>query len=463
MKDLRSCVQMSMNSDSYLRHPNIATWKLDNFAQICRDNVNFDKWCSDVFAIETLMYGELNFELQLEKKQRYQNCVFLVLHFLKNDRNFKVQMQCEGWIENVNGKRSEIRDINSLFTVKHNNYHLPFSLDEIDILLDGSVVFLCCRFPCPVKSVGSASSNPTLFRWTIDKFRSNYNADTNDIMWNSPLFKINGHEEQEMRLECYVKHSNCEGWCVLWCGLMSSAECSPMWFQAKLWMENANGRLRKTRCNCINTYDRGFYIHYEYEETIVGFAADEPLDVCCEIRPIVPKTQAVTYAAEYQCNFEKFFNNPDFSDAQIEVEDRVFKVSLPVYSFYDQFQISKVIVSINSTVFMEMFSEDSVVKIEGFGAEDIETLLRFMYTGRFEEDDWHFLPIADHFKLNLLVVSLRQFSKFHSVQEKCTESIVANLSMENIVDALELAFRFSHLVKFKNDVLNYGCMNQKRL
>ncbi|KAI6222597.1 Speckle-type POZ protein A-like, protein [Aphelenchoides besseyi] len=140
------------------------------------------------------------------------------------------------------------------------------------------------------------------------------------------------------------------------------------------------------------------------------------------------------------------FDDPYFSDTEIRVDNRVFKVN-------------KAIISCKSPVFRAMFNKETkeqksgVVTIEGFEASMVEKMLIYIYKNEvtnLKECDAKLLPIADCYQVNSLV-------------KKCTESILDNLTVDSLLPTLELAFEHEHIKQFKDGVFTFAHQNRKEM
>ncbi|KAI6216060.1 BTB domain-containing protein [Aphelenchoides besseyi] len=420
-----------MDPDDYFRHPNVALWRIDNFAQLFRNSIQSDQWCSGPFVLKVPGVPEFSFELattilQHDENKTFDVCVIVADTYI----NWDMDMECETWIEDTTGKRSEIKKHNICLSASRPNDSFPaFSFDDIGKFLNREFIFLCCRFPHVVKSTLSVSLTWNTFRWTIDKFTPTFKANTK-VYWESDVFQFDGAKFQLLLLRRNV-YSHRGGQCYS-CFALHATDLggrTSLWCQTELWVESNNERAKK---NELSEFSPALFCTYTTYSEFRAFVADRPLLIHFKIYSIVPKSPKTKPPT-----MEKFFDNPNFCDGQIEVGERVFK-------------ISRMVVCIKSNFFMELFSKASVVKIEEFEAEKIEVLLRYMYGGKFEGDAYEFLPVAYHFKV-------------YSLIKQCTDSIIDNLSTEKIVKALELAFRFYQLSDFKIGVMLFACKNQKRL
>ncbi|KAI6204310.1 hypothetical protein M3Y94_00659000 [Aphelenchoides besseyi] len=115
--------------------------------------------------------------------------------------------------------------------------------------------------------------------------------------------------------------------------------------------------------------------------------------------------------------------------------------------------------SVKSPVFRAMFDKETeeqksgVVKIKGFEATMIKAMLVYIYKNEVKDVESiaaHLLPVADCYQVNSLV-------------EKCSNSLVANLTVKNILSILELALERPHLENFRERVMKFAHRNFKEI
>ncbi|KAI6205919.1 hypothetical protein M3Y94_00846600 [Aphelenchoides besseyi] len=184
---------------------------------------------------------------------------------------------------------------------------------------------------------------------------------------------------------------------------------------------------------------------YVKQEELLKFAENGPFDICCDVRAIIDPVP-LPNRISFQSELASIFNDPYFSDAEIHVDNQIFKVS-------------RAIISCKSPVFRAMFDKETteqksgVVTIKGFEVSMVEKMLIFIYKNEvvnLKECAAQLLPIADCYQVNDLL-------------KKCTDSILDNLTIDNLLPILELAFEREHLEQFKYRVLKFAHQNCKEM
>ncbi|KAI6210132.1 hypothetical protein M3Y96_00295400 [Aphelenchoides besseyi] len=181
--------------------------------------------------------------------------------------------------------------------------------------------------------------------------------------------------------------------------------------------------------------------HYETLSQLEDFIVEGPFNIHCSIRPI---TAFITPPPKpiFDQRFASFFNNPFFSDAEIHVENKIFK-------------ICRAIVSGSSPIFRAMFDKkikeqtSGVVRIKGFEVAMVEKMLIYIYENKVDNLNdiaAELLPIADCYQIDNLV-------------QTCVDSIVTNLTTKNVLAVLKVAFDRPHLKELHVHALKFAYDN----
>ncbi|KAI6204249.1 hypothetical protein M3Y94_00650800 [Aphelenchoides besseyi] len=168
----------------------------------------------------------------------------------------------------------------------------------------------------------------------------------------------------------------------------------------------------------------------------------ESVDLHVEIRPVYQK--APTFNPEWKLvpAITTTFNDQDSADAEIKVGDSTFKVH-------------KFVLTLQSDVFKSMFEREwkekqsNVVDIKEADEEVVEAMLHYMYSGQVKNID----KVADR----LLLLS----DQYHleGLTGMCMKALGENLTMENIIERLQLFAYPKHLTVFKKPAFKFVVEN----
>ncbi|KAI6204579.1 hypothetical protein M3Y94_00691400 [Aphelenchoides besseyi] len=234
--------------------------------------------------------------------------------------------------------------------------------------------------------------------------------------------------------------------CVLYLDVTDFAGLPNVRVHFDLWIENSESRCRKFGFNYDFSTVGGYgALSYLPQEELCTFAQKGPFEICCDVR-LIGDPLPIAHCTSFHSEIASFFNDPDFSDTEIHVDNRTFKVS-------------RVIISAHSLVFRAMFThaskerESGVVVIENFKAPLIEAMLSYMYKD-------HVMNLKE-IAIELLTVA--DFYQVHSLVKKCTDSILANLSIDNVFASLKVASELDHLNQFNDSVLKFAHDNYDKM
>ncbi|KAI6181260.1 Speckle-type POZ protein B-like protein [Aphelenchoides besseyi] len=428
-------------------HSNVAVWRIDDFAAKYQQSIDGDWMSSEPFAFEHPEFGKIEFYLEITPKVKSRpNSVSLFMQITAAPSVFSISMDCSVWIKTEDKKCSEAGSEALSFNNKNacHGWSTFLYYEEKSKFIHASTVFICFQLPYPMKSIGSVSTNNTHYQWTISDFESRFKSAQFKTSWQSDTFTVPEYKDVKFALLFYPKGDNEEykNECALYLVIKDLAGHSKVSVQCNLWIKNSKLRLRKISFNRAYTTVSGYgFSGYVNQEHLYAFAQNEPFDVCCNVRPII-ETTSCFHCVSSRSELGSFFNNPLFADAEIHVEDKVFKVS-------------RLMVSIKSPVFRAMFDKETqeqksgVVTIKDFEAEMVEKMLIYIYKGEvadLEEVAVQLLPVADCYQVNDLV-------------KKCYDSILSNLTAEIALPILELAVERDHLKDFQDRVFKFAHKN----
>ncbi|KAI6229463.1 TD and POZ domain-containing protein 1 [Aphelenchoides besseyi] len=437
-----------MRSTVPFDYSNVAVLEINNFSDYYKQSIVRDKLTSAPFAFEHPEFGDIEFYLQFQPKptcNRNSSEIYLIL--IRPPSKFSIIMECHAWMETIDRKCSNTTGVSVLFNESSSYTKWEFlSFEQMSEFFHSTTVFICCYMSYPIKSTGSFLTKNTVHRWRIPDFASRFDSAELKTQWRSNIFEMSEIKGVKFAIFFYPKgHRGNENGCGIFLHAADLADNSTVTVRVDFWIENAESRLWKI--GLIHAYSDtmgGGYSVYVEQEKLCDFAQNNPIDICCDVR-VIHNSIRLAYIS-FPHEIASFFNDPYFSDAEIRVENEVFKVS-------------KAIVSSKSPVFRAMFDKETaeqisgVVTIKGFEASMVEKMLIYIYKNEvvnLRKCATQLLPIADCYQVNFLV-------------EMCTDSIIANLTIDNLLTTLELAFQHEHLRQFKNRVLKFAHENCKEM
>ncbi|KAI6204266.1 hypothetical protein M3Y94_00652800 [Aphelenchoides besseyi] len=407
---------------------------------------------SGLFSFEHPTCGEIKFHLRFVPKPiDHPNYAYLYMQITDAPFDFSISMDCQMWVESLDKQRYEAATDTPTFVAESTaklweSYLTPQKASEF---FRSPTIFVCLRLPYAVKSLGSVSKNSTLHRWNITDFELRSEAATFQTAWESDEFVVSEFKDVKFAVQFYPKgdREDFKDRCAVYLIVKDFAGYSKVPVQFEFWMENKESRLHKVALNHMFEtamgHGRPTYIALDDLRTFVQII---PFNVCCNVQPIIDSMAISKTVLDQEPTFALFFNNPLFSDVEICVDNEVFKVS-------------RAIISGSSPVFRAMFDKETeeqksgVVKIKGFEAAMVEKMLIYIY--KYEVVNLHevateLLPVADYYQVNTLV-------------KKCTESLVGNLAINNVLSTLALAFERPHLENFQERVMKFAHENIKEI
>ncbi|KAI6180087.1 hypothetical protein M3Y98_00681600 [Aphelenchoides besseyi] len=388
---------------------NVVAWQIDNFREQYRESIAGDEWASDLYALEPESFGDIEFYLKFEPKSAVNPtfCSFK-LQITKSSEFTAIKMKCDVWLETVKRTSTEQKSCNFIFDANSRScgWSLFMSSEQMSEFLNSTSLSICCRLPYVVCLVGSKSPQTTSHRSTISNFDDRFESLVAGDSWKSNCFPVNGLKNVEFKiLLCFKSDTeNSDGQCALHLETSFLAVHSTVRVHFELWIENTNDRLHRIAFihDFVSTSTCGTPIYLGQKE-LHEFASNTPLIICCNVQPLLDGTTGVSKWKAYHQEIASLFNNKDFSDVRIEVEDKTFYVS-------------KAIISAKSSVFRSMFSNSTekrktkIIKINEFKAPIIEILLEFIYTDKvnnLDEIASDLLPVAKHYKVKSLISQIQ--------------------------------------------------------
>ncbi|KAI6231200.1 Speckle-type POZ protein A [Aphelenchoides besseyi] len=437
-----------MISASTVNDPNVAVWRIDNYNELYKLWMDGDEMVSAPFSFEHPTYGQIIFHLQFKPKSTIDpSDADLYMQLTDAPVKISMLMECNTWIETFDELFRATDSNTPTFECNSDRLWLSaFSAQQKSEFFRSPTIFICLRMLYDVKSIASIS-NSTLYRWNITDFELRWESAKFQTAWESDEFVIPKFKNVKFAVQFYPKgdREDCKDRCAVYLIVKDFAGYSKVPVQFEFWIENKENRLYKAAQNHVFTSSMGYgRPSYKTQNKIFTFTQNRPFDICCEVRSINYVMSICQLALDQQPSITSFFNDPHFSDSELHVDKIVFKVS-------------KLMLSVKSPVFHAMFDKETeeqksgVVKIKNFEASMVEKMLMYMYDGEVTNLDAiaaQLLPVADYYQVNALV-------------NKCSESILVNLTFDNVLSALELAFERPHLEEFKSHVLKFVHVNFK--
>ncbi|KAI6231211.1 Speckle-type POZ protein A-like protein [Aphelenchoides besseyi] len=162
------------------------------------------------------------------------------------------------------------------------------------------------------------------------------------------------------------------------------------------------------------------------------------VDLIMQIRP----AYEMASTCHLQCNLMpaivSAFNDEETADAKVKVGDSTFNVH-------------KLVICTQSAVFKSMFKHElsekksNIVDIKDVDEEVVETMLRYLYSGKVENMEQvasRLLSLSDQYQLDGLTTM-------------CMNALGKNLTLENIIERLQLLAHPEHLNAFKMPVFEF--------
>ncbi|KAI6180393.1 hypothetical protein M3Y98_00715100 [Aphelenchoides besseyi] len=178
--------------------------------------------------------------------------------------------------------------------------------------------------------MGSISKNSTLRRWNITDFELRADSAKFQTAWESDEFTVPEFKNVKFTVQFYPKGvtEDSKDRCDVYLSVKEFAGYSKVPVQVELWMENKESRLYKAAFDHVFTtvmgHGRPAYIALV---DLLSFVKKIPFNVCCNVRPIISSMTICKTVPDQQPTFASFFNNSFFSDAEIHVNKKVFKVN----------------------------------------------------------------------------------------------------------------------------------------
>ncbi|KAI6208929.1 hypothetical protein M3Y96_00167000 [Aphelenchoides besseyi] len=366
--------------------PNVAVWKLRNFSSRYFEAIEGDQWASEPYRMKRPT-GEVEFYLQFQPKSNDDFCRVGI----KAD----VSIDFEIWIENTK-EETEVKRFCACNGMITNT--------ELRKIAVEPTIAICFRFPFPVNPMGQIEDHTIYHSWRMLP---------QSTSTKGPEMTIN-----ESKL-CLFHDLKSQG---LFLCLLDLGVHSKLQIQHTLCVEYANERSRKMTKN--TTFF--FYNQLSGWTNLMLLNERSVVLVRCEIRLIRdPEPQQYFFYP-----YESLFINDKNWNAEIHVQDKVFKVK-------------KEILSRKSVIFSRMFRTRKILRLDTHKWETIDQLLSYIYTNRLfllRKNAPELLLCADQFQL-------RNLSK------KCSHSILNDLTATNIDEHVKLVRQLKHNPDLKETVL----------
>ncbi|KAI6231380.1 BTB domain-containing protein [Aphelenchoides besseyi] len=366
--------------------PNVAVWKLRDFSSRYFEAMEGDQWASEPYRLRRPT-EDVEFCLQFQPKS--------IDGFCRVSIKAKISIDCEIWIENTK-EETEVKrlcDCNGLI-----------SNVELKKIAVESTFAICFRFAFPVNPTGRTEDQTICHSWQMLP-QSTVTKGLEIIINGSKLCLFHDFKSRGLFL------------CLLDLNVHSKLQ-----IQHVLWIEYANVRTRKMTKN--TTFF--FYNQLSGWTNLMPLNEGAPVLIRCEIR-LIHDSEPQQYLFY---SYEPLFINDKNWNAEIHVQDKVFKVK-------------KEVLSRKSVIFSRMFRTRRILRLDAYKSETIDQLLTYIYTNQLfllRKNAPELLLCADQFQL-------RNLSK------KCSHSILNDLTASNIDEHVKLVHKLKHNPDLKEAVL----------
>ncbi|KAI6199157.1 Speckle-type POZ protein A-like protein [Aphelenchoides besseyi] len=297
--------------------------------------------------------------------------------------------------------------------------------------------------------MASTSNDSTVAIWCIDDYVKRYRQASIDDWWISELFAFDHPQFGPIKfyLRFTPKYDIEPSNACIEMHIMDPPATSSISLNCNAWIETYDKRRYRTKAfnhDFLNGAAHGCS-HYETLIRLGKFIVEGPFSIYCNIRPITAFV-APHHEPIFDQGFASFFNNPFFSDAEIHVDNKIFK-------------ICRAIVSGSSPIFRAMFDKkikeqtSGVVRIDRFEVAMVEKMLIYIYENKVDNLNdiaAELLPVADYYQIDSLV-------------KICVDSIVTNLTTKNVLSVLQLAFDRPHLKELRVRALKFTYANYNEI
>ncbi|KAI6170006.1 Protein roadkill [Aphelenchoides besseyi] len=421
----------------------VAIWCIDDYIKRYQQASVGDWWISEVFAFDHPQFGIIKFFLRFMPKNGCEaSDAFIDMQVMNPPVKSSISIKCKAWIETYDKRRYETLGVNRPVPIRRESFGVRFYRHEKKSkLIRSQTIFVCLRSQYPVKTVGTISYPNALHCWPIPDLAPQFADIKTGTPWESEEFTIPQLEAVKFAIVFYPrgdggKHQN---YCALELKVNTFGAHSKLTIQFELWLGNPDRRLRKISFNHVflNGLPDGIS-HYETLSRFEEFIVEGPFNIYCNICPITAVV-APTREPIFDQRFASFFNNPFFSDAEIHVDNKIFK-------------ISRAIVSGSSPIFRAMFDK-KIKRTNERSVAMVEKMLIYIYENKVDNLNdiaAELLPVADYYQIDNLV-------------KICVDSIVNNLTTKNVLSVLQLAFDRPHLIEFRVHVMNFTNANYNEI
>ncbi|KAI6221804.1 Protein roadkill-like protein [Aphelenchoides fujianensis] len=438
---------MTVSSRLSRADPNVASWEVPDFSQRVAGAQAGDLWTGEPHVLELPDGRSIQYVLEFRPcgtRKTDGRSSALHLRLLGEPAAIPL-MEVSAWIERADGTTSGLKKGLFDFSTKASIGWAAFLFAEERAALANEPLVFCCRFPWAVRRTHVLSDHPTEFRFEVPDFSCRIAATAFTESWEGGPFVVAGVNGAKWTVDFQPTGSieGKAGHCAVW--IQAEGLDSAVFVQQEVWIEGREGR-RSHKYAVHRSFDaknpRHGWNSFLSQEDLLQLAAGGPIAVCCTVRPLLEAVES-SGCTPFRRQLAETFMREKYADFEIHADGQVFPAS-------------KAIVCSQSPVFDAMFEpgtrehETNVVEIRDLPAGVVRQMLYFLYAGVVRDLDavaLELLSVADRYELPLLV-------------KMCTDSIVQQLSLKTIVDALELAFRLPHCEVFRARVFRFARENR---
>ncbi|KAI6180009.1 STAS domain-containing protein [Aphelenchoides besseyi] len=417
---------------------------LETFANRLESAIAGDEWSSELYALDDDQFGRIEFYLRFDppaSKSSKSDCS-LYVQLYNCGRELSLQMNCDVWLERIDGTTSPVKARALKFNgLDADGWESLLSESEMAVFRHAPTVFICCRLPFDVETVGVPSICDCSQRWTIESYAEKQKETGFKTLWKSRLIQMEQSGSAKFAIRMYPSGylEECRDDCALFFSVEDLGRHSKLTIGHEVWLENEKQkRTPKLIANCV--YSRPNYVGWTAfmsQSKLREFVGSGQLIVCYRIISFVQPISKRAFTTQHRA-VARSYNVDRYADLEVRVGN-------------EKFLVSKSIVCPQSTVLDAMFLHDTaerrtnVLNINDAEAKDVDKLLRFLYTG--EVDDLRnsahdLLPLADCYDVSELT-------------EMCVDAMVRNLSPENCARYLRLSITCTHVDDFYERILDF--------
>ncbi|KAI6203878.1 hypothetical protein M3Y94_00607700 [Aphelenchoides besseyi] len=309
----------------FARPSNVVRWQIDDFANRLELAIAGDEWSSELYALDDDQSGRIEFYLRLNphtSTDSKTDCS-LYVQFYSCRRELTVQMNCDVWLERIDGTTSSVKVGALKFDgLDADGWDSFLSGSEMATFRHASTVFVCCRFPYDIETVGVPSISDCLRQWTIENYAEKQKETKFGSLWKSELIQMEQSGSAKFAIRLYPSGylEECRDDCALFVSVEDLGRHSKLTIGHEVWLENEKRkRTPKLIANCV--YSRPNYVGWTAfmsQSKLREFVGSGPLIVCYKIIPFVRPINKRTFTTQH-CAVARSYNVDRYADLEVRV------------------------------------------------------------------------------------------------------------------------------------------------